>query len=122
MVEIERADAQRRPDVLEQGSRRRRIADERDVALRGDERVESVEQNADRGGEAKAFGTAPRAVEQQRAGRLQLFRQRRLLADRRAVGRLQIAFGVEDRGDRAQIDGQFADRIRSRPAGGRSRR
>ena len=50
-------------------------------------------------------------VEQQRAGGLQLLRQRRLLADRRAVSRRQIVLGVVNRGDRPQIDGEFADRF-----------
>ena len=104
MVEIKRANPHRRADVLEQRSSRWSAANERDVALRGDERVESVEQNADGGGEAEAFGSAPGTVEQQRARRLQLFRQRRLLADRRAIGRLQVGFRVEHRRDRAEID------------------
>ena len=118
MVEVERADAHRRPDMPEQGSRGRRAAHERDVALRGDERIESVEQDANRRGEAQAFGTGPRAVEQKRAGRLQLLRQRRLLSDRRAIGRFQIEFGIEDRGDRAQIEGELADQFACDEAAG----
>jgi len=117
MIQVERAEAQRRSAALEQGSRRRRCANPRDVALRGHERIEGVEQNADRGGEAKSFGTAAGMVEQQRAGRLQLFGQRRLLTDRSSIGGLQIGLGIEDCRDSAQINGKFADRFaRHQPA------
>ena len=54
-----------------------------EVALGGDERVEGVEQDADGGCEPQAFRARRRPVEQGRARRLQLLRERRLLADRR---------------------------------------
>ena len=79
--------ARRRRFVASTGRRRRRLPDQLDVALRGDQRVERVEQDADRGGKPQALSPISRPVEQKGARRLQLLRKRRLLADRRAVGR-----------------------------------
>ena len=73
------------------------LPDELDVALRGDQSVEGVEQDADRGGKPQALSRFPRAFEQKRPRRLQLLGKRRLLADRRAVGRRQIVVGIETR-------------------------
>ncbi len=55
MSKIERADPQRRADPLQQPRRRRRLADERDIALHCDERIERVEKNADSGGEPQSL-------------------------------------------------------------------
>ena len=74
MLEVERADPQRRADVAEHGRRRRRGADLDHVALGGDERVERVEENADRRREPTAFPPGPGAVEKSSARRLELLR------------------------------------------------
>ena len=111
MADIEGADAQRRADAMKDRSRHRRLADERDVALRGDQRVEGVEQHADRGGQPQSLRCAARVVEQQRSRRLQLFGQRRLLSDRRAVSSRQIRFGLEHCGDCTEIDRELTDRL-----------
>ena len=111
VFEIERAHAQSLADSFKQRSRRRRFPDQRDVALRRDQRVERVEQDADRGGKAQTLSPIPRPVEQKSARRLQLLGERRLLADRGAVGGLEILVGIKYARDRARVDREFADRF-----------
>ena len=111
MMEVQRPDPQRLADLPEERRRRRRPANFRDIALGRDERIEGVEQDADRRREPQAFRAGPGVIEQQRPRRLQLLRQRGLLADRRPVGLLEVRFRIERRGDGAQVDGQFADRL-----------
>ncbi len=111
MREIERADTQGVPDPRQHRRRRRRLADELDIALRRDQRIERVEQDADRGRQPQALSLCPRPFEQKRARRLQLLRKRRLLADRYAIGRRQILVGIKYGRDRAHVDREFADRF-----------
>ena len=106
-----RPDPQCVADPRQHRRRSRRLSDKFDIALRGDESIERVEQDADRGREPHPLSRPAGSLEQKRARRLQLLGQRRLLADRRAVGRRQILVGIEDAGDRAQVDGEFADRF-----------
>ena len=91
VLKIERARAQQNADPRDQLLRFRRRAQLRQIALRGDERVERVELDADRRGEARTLGALARAGEQQRARGLQLLGKRGLLADARAVDFGEVA-------------------------------
>ena len=81
MLQIERAGAQQHADALQQLARAFMRAKIGQMAERGDERVEGVEQHADRRGEPHPLGRGMRIGQQQRARRLQLLGKRRLLAD-----------------------------------------
>ena len=118
MLEIKGADTQGVPDSCQDRCRRRRLSNELDVALGGDQRIERVKQDADRGRQPDALSRCPRPFEQKRPRRLQLVRQRRLLADRGAIGGRQILLGIKDARDRTQVDREFTDRFaRDHPAG-----
>ena len=95
MLQIERGGAQATPMRAVQRLGRRPVAQGGQVALRRHHRVEEVEQHADRRGEPHPLRRRARPLEQQRARRLQLVGERRLLADRRAVDLAQV-----DRRDR----------------------
>ena len=59
MLEIERADPQCVADSRQHRRGRRRLPDELHVALRGDQRVERVEEDADRSREPHALALFP---------------------------------------------------------------
>ena len=111
VLQVERGGAQGDADARRQRPRRRPVAQGGQVALRRDQRVERVEQHADRRGEPHALGRRARPIEQQRARRLQLLGERRLLADRRAVDFGEVDVGVGEARDGAQIGGKFAERL-----------
>ncbi len=85
VLQVERGGAQRDADARRQRLRRRPVAQGGQVALRRHHRVERIEQHADRRGEPHPLRRRARPLEQQRARRLQLVGERRLLADRRAI-------------------------------------
>src|SRR5271166_3880475 len=111
MLEIRSAYPQSRINVPEESRRFWPVANQPHIALRRDQRVERVEQDADGRCETDILRRASSMIEQQRPRGLQLLRQRRLLPDRRAVSRLEIGLEIEDRGDGAQIDRKIADRF-----------
>ena len=109
MLEIERADPQSVANARQHRRSHRGLPDELHVALRGDQRVERVEEDADRSREPHALALFSRPLEQEGARRLQLLRKRRLLADRRAVGRSEILIGIENACNRSHVDRELAD-------------
>ncbi len=122
VLEIEEPTRNASPIRASTGAALRCLPDEFDIALGGDQRIERVEQDADRGREPHPLSRLPRPLKQERARRLQLLGKRRLLANRRAIGRRQILVGIKDARDRAQVDGEFADRFARDHAGERWRR
>ena len=72
--EIKRADAQRVPDPGENRRGLGRRPDEFDVALSGDQRIERVEQDANRRRQPHSLSRLSRPFKQKRARRLQLVR------------------------------------------------
>ena len=111
MLQVERGGAQRDADARRQRLRRRPVAQGGQVALRRHHRVERIEQHADRRGEPHPLRRRARPLEQQRARRLQLVGERRLLADRRAIDFGDVDGGIGETRDRAQIGGVLADRL-----------
>ncbi len=115
--EIEGANTQRVPDPGQDRRGARRLPNKFDVALSGDHRIKRIQQDADRGRQPHALSRRPRPFKQKGPRRLQLVGKRRLLTDRHAISRRQILVGIKNAGDRAQVDGEFADRFaRDHPA------
>ncbi len=120
MPEIQGTNTQGVADPGENRRGLRRFPDELDIGLSRDQRIERVEQDADRRRQPHALAHFAGPFQQKRARRLQLIRKRRLLPDRRAISRREILVGVEDAGHRTQIDRELADRFaRDHPAGAR---
>ncbi len=125
MLEIERGGAQGDADARAQRGGRLAGAQFRQLDMRGHQRVERIEQNADRRRQAQPFPRDMRALQQQRARRLHLIGQRGLLPDHRAIDFRKVDRRIVEGGDRAQIGGEFAQtlaRHQPPPAGVRHRR
>ena len=118
VLEIERPDPQRVADSRQHCRGLRCLPDEVDVALGGHQRIQRIEQDADRRCEPHPLALFSRPIKQDRARRLQLLRKHRLLANRRAIGRSQFLVRIKNARDRAHVDREFADRFaRDQPAG-----
>ena len=108
MLNIERARAVETAHMRQHHLRDRRRAQARHVGLHRDERVENVEQDADHRGQTHTLGARERVCQQQPTRRLQLFRQRRLLPDSRAIDFGDVGFGFAETRDGPEIGRQFA--------------